>query len=182
MITESTTIYVLLSLLILHSIPQASAFADDETCVHARHGMVVSDHRLASEVGADVLKKGGNVMDAAVATAVTLAVTLPSAGNIGGGGFLLYHGSDGTIVAFDFREKAPMAATGTMFLNEDGKIRDNSNHEGALSVGVPGTVAGLILAHNRFGRKPLAELMQPAILFSSFFARITTDTGTLFIT
>ncbi len=163
MITRSTAIRVLLGLLILHSIPQAPVFADDRTCVNGRHGMVVSDHRLASQVGVDVLRKGGNAMDAAVATAFAMAVTFPSAGNIGGGGFLLYHGSDGTIVAFDFREKAPMAATETMFLNEDGKIRDNSNHEGALSVGVPGTMAGLILAHNRFGRKPLAELIQPAI-------------------
>ncbi|QXD16359.1 gamma-glutamyltransferase [Rhodocaloribacter litoris] len=131
--------------------------------VPARQGMVVSTHYLASEVGVDVLRRGGNAVDAAVATAFALAVVHPAAGNIGGGGFLVYHGADGTVTAFNFREKAPLAATETMFLDEHGEIRDNANHEGPLSVGVPGTVAGLWLAHRRLGTLPWADLVEPAV-------------------
>jgi len=131
--------------------------------VRAKNGMVVSSQYLGSEVGRDVLRDGGNAIDAAIATAFALAVTLPSAGNIGGGGFIVYHGNDGTVTTFNFREKAPLAATPDMFLDENGKIFDNSNHRGPLSVGVPGTVAGLWLAHQRLGSKPWADLIQPAI-------------------
>lgn len=129
----------------------------------ARNGMVVSSHFLASEAGREVLRKGGNAVDAAVATAFALAVTLPSAGNIGGGGFLVYHGADGKATTFNFREKAPLAANARMFLDENGNIRDNSNHEGPLAVGVPGTVAGLWMAHQRLGSKPWGELLQSAV-------------------
>lgn len=128
-----------------------------------RNGMVVSSHYLASEAGKEALRKGGNAIDAAVATALALAVTLPSAGNIGGGGFLVYYGADGKTTTFNFREKAPMAASATMYLDENGAIRNNSNHEGPLSVGVPGTVAGLWMAHQRMGSLPWADLVQPAI-------------------
>ena len=131
--------------------------------VAADSGMVVSSHYLASEAGMEVLRSGGNAVDAAVATAFALAVTLPSAGNIGGGGFLVYHGADGYVTAFNFREKAPLAATVDMFLGPDGRIRENSNHEGPLAVGVPGTVAGLSLAHTRLGALPWARLVQPAV-------------------
>ncbi len=134
--------------------------------VAAEHGMVVSSHHLASEAGMHVLAQGGNAVDAAVATAFVLAVTLPSAGNIGGGGFLVYHGADGHTTTFNFREKAPLAATPTMFLGEDGEIQDNSNHEGMLSVGVPGTVAGLVLAHARLGSLPWADLVAPAVVLA----------------
>lgn len=129
----------------------------------AEKGMVVSSHYLASQAGNDVLKEGGNAIDATVATAFALAVTLPSAGNIGGGGFIVYHGNDGQQTAFNFREKAPLAATREMFLGEDGKIKDNSNHEGLLSVGVPGTVAGLYKAHQKMGKLPWSRLVAPAI-------------------
>ncbi|MDX1406740.1 MAG: gamma-glutamyltransferase, partial [Saprospiraceae bacterium] len=129
----------------------------------ARDGIVVSSHYLASQAGNDILTAGGNAVDAAIATAFALAVTLPSAGNIGGGGFMLYHGSDGEITSFNFREKAPLAATPDMFLNDQGEIRDNSNHQGPLSVGVPGTVAGLYLAHQRLGSLPWHQLLEPAI-------------------
>lgn len=131
--------------------------------VPAKHGIVTSSQYLGSEVGTAVLKSGGNAVDAAVATAFALAVTYPSAGNIGGGGFLVYHGADGEVTSFNFREKAPLASTSDMYLDADGKIRDNSNHDGPLSVGVPGTVAGLWAAHQKFGSKPWAELLQPAI-------------------
>lgn len=125
--------------------------------------MVVSSHYLGSTVGNEILQQGGNAVDAAVATAFALAVTLPSAGNIGGGGFLVYHGADGEITSFNFREKAPLAATETMFLNDRGEIHQNSNHDGALSVGVPGTVAGLALAHERLGTMDWADLVAPAV-------------------
>lgn len=125
--------------------------------------MVVSSHYLGSEVGQAVLRDGGNAVDAAVATAFALAVTLPSAGNIGGGGFLVYHGADGEVTSFNFRERAPLAATRDMYLDENGEIRNNSNHDGPLAVGVPGTVAGLWMAHQRLGSKPWAELLEPAV-------------------
>lgn len=131
--------------------------------VRAENGMVVTSHYLASEVGKEILSGGGNAIDASVATAFALAVTLPSAGNLGGGGFLLYHANDGHKTSFNFREKAPLAATPNMFLGENGKIKDNSNHEGLLSVGVPGTVSGLYKAHQKMGSLPWKELIQPAI-------------------
>ena len=127
------------------------------------NGVVASSSRIASEVGIEILKKGGNAVDAAVATAFAMAVTWPTAGNIGGGGFLVYHGADGEATTFDFREKAPLAATKTMYLDEDGNVRENSNHDGILAVGVPGTVAGLELAHQRLGSLEWAALLQPAI-------------------
>ena len=130
---------------------------------YGKNGMVVSDHYLSSEVGIAVLKKGGNAIDATVATALSLAVTHPEAGNIGGGGFIVFMKSDGAVTTFDFREKAPLAASPNMFLDENGKVRDNSNHKGLLSVGVPGTVAGLYQAHQKYGKLPWSELVQPAI-------------------
>jgi gamma-glutamyltranspeptidase/glutathione hydrolase len=109
------------------------------------------------------MQAGGNAVDAAIATAFALAVTWPTAGNIGGGGFMVYHGEDGDATTFDFREKAPLAATERMFLGLDGEIVANSNHRGALSVGVPGTVAGLWKAHQERGSLPWAQLVAPAI-------------------
>lgn len=134
-----------------------------KTPAPAENGMVVTSHYLASEVGRDILKKGGNAIDASVATAFALAVTLPSAGNIGGGGFLVYYGDDGKKTTFNFREKAPLTAHEKMFLGKDGKIKDNSNHEGLLATGVPGTVAGLYLAHQKMGKLPWADLVAPAV-------------------
>lgn len=131
--------------------------------VTAPNGMVVSTQYLASEVGRDILKQGGNAVDAAVATAFALAVVHPSAGNIGGGGFLVYHGAEGEVTAFNFREKAPLAATETMMLDEAGNINSANRHYNLLSTGVPGTVAGLVKAHERLGRLPWALLVQPAI-------------------
>jgi gamma-glutamyltranspeptidase/glutathione hydrolase len=131
--------------------------------VRGHNGVVSTASAIASEVGVEILKKGGNAADAAIATAFAMAVSWPSAGNIGGGGFLVYHGADGEATAFDFREKAPLASTRTMYLDEDGNVRDNSNHDSLLAVGVPGTVAGMELAHQRFGTLPWKDLLQPAI-------------------
>jgi gamma-glutamyltranspeptidase/glutathione hydrolase len=143
-------------------VPSAGA-QSGRTPAPARHGMVVTNHYVASEIGRDILARGGNAIDAAVATAFALAVVLPSAGNIGGGGFIVYHGADGFVTSFNFREKAPMAATARMYLDENGDVRDNSNHDGILAVGVPGTVAGLALAHERLGTMKWADLVKPAV-------------------
>jgi len=148
------------TLLILGSLTVNGA---GRTAVRGYNGVVASSSEIASEIGIDVLRKGGNAVDAAVATAFALAVTWPTAGNIGGGGFLVYHGADGYATTFDFREKAPLAATRDMYLDEDGNVKDNSNHEGILAVGVPGTVAGLELAHQRLGTMKWKDLVAPAV-------------------
>jgi gamma-glutamyltranspeptidase/glutathione hydrolase len=133
--------------------------------VAAIHGMVVAQERLAAEIGRDVLARGGNAVDAAVATGFAMAVTYPRAGNIGGGGFMLIHLANGADVAIDYRETAPAAATRDMFLGDDGKPDPKKSRDQALGVGVPGTVAGLALALERYGsgRFSLAELLAPAI-------------------
>jgi gamma-glutamyltranspeptidase/glutathione hydrolase len=153
----------ILSIFLLSAALTPSLSQSGRTPAPAKNGMVVSSHYAGSNAGNKILQMGGNAVDAAIATAFALAVTLPSAGNIGGGGFLVYHGADGYVTCFNFREKAPIAATADMFLDEDGKIKDNSNHEGPLSVGVPGTVAGLWLAHQRLGKLPWKDLLTPAI-------------------
>jgi gamma-glutamyltranspeptidase/glutathione hydrolase len=132
----------------------------------AKRGMVVSSHYLASQAGVEILKKGGNAVDAAIATGFALAVTHPSAGNIGGGGFMVVHTKDGRVTAFDFREKAPAAAHERMYLDANGRYVENLNHEGYLAVGVPGTVAGFFLAREKLGSKPMAELLAPAIVLA----------------
>ncbi|MTI39928.1 gamma-glutamyltransferase [Fulvivirga lutimaris] len=134
---------------------------------YSRNGMVVSTSSVASETGRDILKKGGNAIDAAVATAFALAVTHPSAGNIGGGGFLVYMDNEGTATTFDFREKAPLKATDDMFLDENGDVIENSNHFSAKAIGVPGTVAGLYKAHEKFGKLSWQEVVQPAVELAS---------------
>src|SRR5215213_3592785 len=120
--------------------------------VAAEHGLVVAQERLAAEVGADILRQGGNAVDAAVATGFALAVSYPRAGNIGGGGFMVIHSAErGQDVAIDYRETAPGAATREMFLGADGKPDSAKSRDSALGIGVPGTVAGLALALAKFG-------------------------------
>ncbi|MFQ5602278.1 MAG: gamma-glutamyltransferase [bacterium] len=131
--------------------------------VYAQHGMVVSTEQIASRVGMEILKKGGNAVDAAVATGFALAVVHPAAGNIGGGGFMVIRFADGVTTAVDYREKAPIAAHEKMFLNEKGNVIRNSNHRGYLAVGVPGTVAGMTLALEKYGTLSLKEVLKPAI-------------------
>ncbi|HEY8511298.1 MAG TPA: gamma-glutamyltransferase [Cyclobacteriaceae bacterium] len=129
----------------------------------ARNGMVVSASQIASDVGEEVLKDGGNAIDAAVATAFALAVTWPSAGNIGGGGFIVYRKNSGEVTTFDFREKAPASATPTMYLDESGNLIKDLNHLSILAVGVPGTVAGLYDAHQLYGKLPWSRIVRPAV-------------------
>ncbi|MFT5860795.1 MAG: gamma-glutamyltranspeptidase/glutathione hydrolase [Flavobacteriaceae bacterium] len=130
---------------------------------YGKNGMVVTDNIFASEVGIEILKKGGNAIDATIATAFALAVTHPQAGNIGGGGFLVFLNAAGDATTIDFREKAPLAATSEMFQDANGNLVSGSNHNGLLSVGVPGTVAGMFYAHKKYGNLPWNELVQPAI-------------------
>ncbi len=130
---------------------------------YAKNGIVVSSDRTASQSGVDVLKKGGNAVDAAVATAFSLSVTHPSAGNIGGGGFLVFMNGNGDVTTIDFREKAPLAATNEMYLDKKGNLVEDLNHMSIKAIGVPGTVAGLFKAHQKYGKLPWAEVVQPAI-------------------
>ena len=131
--------------------------------VSADKGMVVSTHHLASEVGRDILKQGGNAIDAAVATGFALAVVNPGAGNIGGGGFMVIRMADGMATTVDYREKAPLAAHEKLYMDEDGNYIPGSGHEGYTAVGVPGTVAGLTLALEKYGTLPLKTVIAPAI-------------------
>ena len=125
--------------------------------------MVASAHPLASQVGADILRKGGNAFDAAIAVHFALAVVFPAAGNIGGGGFAVIRENDGTIAALDFREKAPKAATHDMYLDEDGNIIEGKSTIGRVACGVPGSVDGMFRIHERYASLPMHELLQPAI-------------------
>lgn len=132
--------------------------------VVARHGMVVSEQALASRAGLDMLQAGGNAVDAAVAVGFSLAVVLPNAGNLGGGGFMMVHtAGDGRNIALDFRETAPGRATRDMYLDEQGQVADGRSLFTHLAVGVPGSVAGLVHAQRRWGKLPLAQVMAPAI-------------------
>ena len=131
--------------------------------VKGEKAAVVSAHPLASEVGKLILEKGGNAIDASIAMQYALAVVYPNAGNIGGGGFMVYHDKDGNNHTIDFREKAPLAAHKDMYLSEEGNAVSTMSQDGHLSVGVPGTVGGLFLAHKKFGRLPMQDLVAPAI-------------------
>ena len=131
--------------------------------VSAENGMVVSASSYASEIGVEILKKGGNAIDAAVAVGFALAVTYPSAGNIGGGGFMVIHLANGKNTTIDFREKAPLSAFRDMYLNKEGEFDSELSQQGTTSAGVPGSVAGLIYALKNYGTLPLSEVIQPAI-------------------
>lgn len=131
--------------------------------LRTKKGMVVSANPLASEAGISMLRKGGNAVDAAVATAMTISVVEPFSAGIGGGGFLLMSSSTGEIKALDFRERAPLKATKNMYLDAQGKVRLNLSVNGYLAVATPGTVAGLYEVHHRYGKLPWQEVMKPAI-------------------
>ena len=131
--------------------------------VVAQHGMVVSAQHLATQVGVDVLKRGGNAVDAAVAVGYALAVAYPAAGNLGGGGFMTLQLADGRKTFIDFREKAPLAATANMYLDKDGNVVKNLSTRGYLAVGVPGSVSGFEYAREKYGTMKRGKLIAPAI-------------------
>jgi gamma-glutamyltranspeptidase/glutathione hydrolase len=139
------------------------AAPDQDMGLPSTTGLVVTTSSIASDAGAAVLNQGGNAVDAAVATAFALAVTHPSAGNIGGGGFMIVRSPSGKTVAFDYREKAPLGSSPDMYLDAQGKINRDMTSEGYLAPGVPGTVRGLELAHKHFGKLPWKEVVTPAV-------------------
>ena len=131
--------------------------------VIAEKGMVVSAREEASKIGVEIMQQGGNAFDAMIATDLALLVSYPVAGNIGGGGFMVFRMKDGTIGSLDFREKAPLAASKHMYLDEDRNVNPETSTLGALAVGVPGTIAGLFEVHKKFGSLPFEQLINPAI-------------------
>ena len=148
--------------------------------VVGERGMVVSQNAIASRVGAETIRRGGNAVDAAVAMGFALAVTLPRAGNIGGDGFMLVHdGKTGQDIFFDFRSVAPRAATLAMFLDNQGKEADVASR-GYIAPSVPGTVAGLFMAHRRFGKLPWAQVVAPAIALARDGVALTPDEAFVF--
>jgi gamma-glutamyltranspeptidase/glutathione hydrolase len=143
--------------------------------VWARHGMVATQEAVASRIGVEILERGGNAVDAAVAIGFALAVTLPRAGNLGGGGFMLIHGADGRTVAIDYRETAPKAAFRDQFLDAAGEADAKLSRFHGLAVGVPGTVAGMALALEKYGTMPLAEVVAPAVKLAAEGITVTSD-------
>ena len=129
----------------------------------SQKAMVVSARVEASQIGSDILKKGGNAFDAMAATHLSLAVAYPVAGNIGGGGFMVYRKADGEVGAIDFREKAPLAATKDMYLDEAGNVIPEKSTLGVMAVGVPGSVAGVFAVHEKLGSLPIEDIIQPSI-------------------
>jgi gamma-glutamyltranspeptidase/glutathione hydrolase len=154
--------------------------ADSVRAIPAEFGMVVAQEKLAAQIGADILRQGGNAVDAAVATGFAMAVTYPRAGNIGGGGFMVIHSAERKEdVAIDYRETAPSAATRDMFLGADGKPDPDKSRNSALGIGVPGTVAGLALALEKYGsgQFTLAQIIKPAIDLARDGFVVTDDTS-----
>lgn len=147
-------------LILIHS---SALFANKDNPERSKHGMVVSANNLATDIGVSILKKGGNAIDASVAVGFALAVTFPSAGNIGGGGFIVLHLADGTNTSIDFREMAPLASHENMYLDSLGNFIPALSQSGWTSAGVPGSVAGLIYVLEKYGTMRLSDLIQPAI-------------------
>ncbi len=156
---KKLTYFVLVLLILLFNFSESAS----RRPVKALNGMVVSSDSLATQVGVEILKKGGNAVDAAVAVGFALAVTYPQAGNIGGGGFMVIRMANGETITIDFREKAPMRASEGMFLDENGNFVPEKSQIGHLSVGVPGSVAGLLLALEKYGTMSRKKVLEPAI-------------------
>src|SRR6202049_3746208 len=150
---------ILLSLALLVAVPSTASVHP----VHASHAIVVSVHELASRVGVEVMQAGGNAVDAAVATGFALAVGDPAAGNIGGGGFMLIRMADGKAHFLDYREMAPAAATRDMYLDAQDNVIEGASEIGYKAIGVPGSVAGMVYAEQKYGQLTLKQVMAPAI-------------------
>jgi gamma-glutamyltranspeptidase/glutathione hydrolase len=153
------------SLIAQETAPAALPYRGEQP-VRARHGMVVSVHHLAADVGLGILEEGGNAVDAAVATGFALAVVHPIAGNLGGGGFMLIREHTGKTIFLDYREKAPLAATQNMYLDANGNVIPDASLLGYRSIATPGSVAGLVYAERKYGRLGLKRVMAPAILLA----------------
>jgi gamma-glutamyltranspeptidase / glutathione hydrolase len=169
------TFFIMLSSQIF-SVEAIYSYTDRLHPVVSSHGMVATQEARATRVGVDVLKAGGNAVDAAVAVGYALAVTLPRAGNLGGGGFMMiYDAKTEKTVALDFREKAPMASYKTMFLNKDGDVDTDKSRHSLWAVGVPGTVYGLDIALEKFGTMSRSSLMEPAISLAQKGITVNSD-------
>ncbi|WP_297336068.1 gamma-glutamyltransferase [Algoriphagus sp.] len=149
--------------LLLFSCSRPAEEPNHKSGLITENAMVVSARGEASRIGVEILKKGGNAFDAMMATEMALAVTFPFAGNLGGGGFAVYRMADGEIGSLDYREKAPMAASRDMYLDENGEVIPGLSTQGALASGVPGTIAGIFTAQAKFGKLSPAEILQPVI-------------------
>jgi gamma-glutamyltranspeptidase/glutathione hydrolase len=159
-------LYHLLFLLILFGCrtePEKTDIYAPAQGVISENAMIVSARDEASQIGIEILQKGGNAYDASVAVELALAVSYPYAGNLGGGGFMVYRTQYGELGTFDFREKAPLAATRDMYLDENGEFLSDKSKEGGLAVGVPGTISGLFAIHEKLGSLPMEEILQPVI-------------------
>ena len=144
----------------------SGAFVPNDTIAKGKHGVVVTQEPHATAVGLEVLRQGGNAVDAAVAVALTLAVTFPQAGNLGGGGFMVLRGPGGQVSTIDFRERAPKSATRDMYLKPDGSVDNDKVQMSVTAAGVPGSPAGMLYALQKFGTKDMAEVAKPAILLA----------------
>lgn len=154
-------IFQLLFLFIFCSFLSENVLA--QTGLIANKAMVVSAREEASKIGVEIMQKGGNAFDAMVATELALAVAYPYAGNLGGGGFMVYRKANGEIGSLDYREKAPLAAHKTMFLDKEGNVIKGKSTESPLAIGVPGTIAGVFAVHKKLGSLPMSEILKPVI-------------------
>jgi gamma-glutamyltranspeptidase/glutathione hydrolase len=168
-------LYLLLFLTIISckTEPEKTEVAAPTVGVIAENAMVVSAREEASQIGVEILKMGGNAYDAAIAVELALAVSYPYAGNLGGGGFLVYRTRYGEVGTIDFREKAPMKAERDMYLDEDGNFLKDKSKKGALAVGVPGTISGLFAIHDKLGSLPMEVLIEPAIELANKGVKLT---------
>src|ERR1700720_4564044 len=157
---HKSLILLLMAAAVLLAAPSVAASTHP---VHAQHAVVVSVHELASRAGVEIMQAGGNAIDAAVATGFALAVVHPPAGNIGGGGFMLIRMADGKTHFLDYREKAPAAATRDMFLDAQGNVIEGASDIGYKAIGVPGSVAGMVYAEQKYGKLTLKQVIAPAI-------------------
>ena len=155
--------YYLVALLCIQCMTTNTSIQEKQYGLITEKAMVVSARKEASKIGVEIMKQGGNAFDAMIATDLALLVSYPVAGNIGGGGFMVFRTKDGTTGSLDFREKAPLAATKNMYLDANGTVNSDASKIGALAVGVPGTIAGLFEVHQKFGSLPFEKLIEPAI-------------------
>ncbi|EKT4533234.1 gamma-glutamyltransferase [Flavobacterium psychrophilum] len=149
-------------LLLIISLPTCNA-QQTNTGLVTQKAMIVSAREEASKIGIEIIKKGGNAFDAMIATELALAVAYPNAGNIGGGGFMVYRKANGDIGSLDYREKAPLKASKNMYLDKKGNIIDGKSTQTAFAVGIPGTIAGIFEVHKKFGSLPISEIINPVI-------------------
>jgi len=155
-------ITILIALLYISS-SNAQQTAPNPTGLVVTKAMVVSAREEASKIGSDIMKNGGNAFDAMVGTELALAVAFPFAGNIGGGGFMVYRKANGEVGSLDYREKAPLAATKDMFLDSEGNVIKGKSTQTALAIGVPGTIAGVFAVHKKYGTMPISKILEPVI-------------------